>query len=162
MDSFSFSQDHGDTQNSQYEYNEFSQSQQSQNQSQSQQSQPLTQQHSQQTQDDDQDDSNYLQEHRHSNVRRDYFDAPDSMPDHACKYCGIHNKNSVSSLIFYSKVVKCISCSKWFCNSTGANGTAAHIISHMVKSRHKEVCLHADSALGDTVLECYNWFASIF
>jgi regulator of nonsense transcripts 1 len=26
----------------------------------------------------------------------------------------------------------------------------------MVKSRHKEVCLHADSALGDTVLECYN------
>ncbi len=47
------------------------------------------------------------------------------------------------------------SCRKWFCNSRG-NTSGAHIISHLVKAKHKEVQLHADSPLGDTVLECYN------
>ncbi|KAJ1551894.1 ATP-dependent helicase NAM7, partial [Cladochytrium tenue] len=31
----------------------------------------------------------------------------------------------------------------------------SHIITHFLKSKHKEVCLHPDSPLGDTILECY-------
>lgn len=65
---------------------------------------------------------------------------------HSCSYCGIHSPQSV---------VKCLGCSKWFCNSsTGSSGS--HIISHLVRARHKEVQLHPDSPLGDTCLECYN------
>ncbi len=83
----------------------------------------------------------------------------EQLPEHACsyaprrrimfsqtRYCGIHNFNCV---------VKCLICSKWFCNSRG-NTSAAHIITHLVRSRHKEVILHKDSPLGETVLECYN------
>ena len=29
-------------------------------------------------------------------------------------------------------------------------------MNHLVRSKHKEVSLHAESPLGDTVLECYN------
>jgi regulator of nonsense transcripts 1 len=61
-------------------------------------------------------------------------------------YCGIHNPSSV---------VKCIPCNKWFCNSRG-HTSGSHIVTHLVKSKHKEVSLHPDSALGETVLECYN------
>ena len=68
-----------------------------------------------------------------------------ALPPHACKYCGIHTPASV---------VKCNTCQKWFCNAKGATG-ASHIINHLVRARHKEVQLHADSALGDAVLECY-------
>ncbi len=68
------------------------------------------------------------------------------LPDHACNYCGIHSSASV---------VKCNTCSKWFCNSRG-HTSGSHIITHLVKARHKEVSLHPDSSLGDTVLECYN------
>ncbi|KAI9144664.1 RNA helicase-domain-containing protein [Paraphysoderma sedebokerense] len=67
------------------------------------------------------------------------------LPEHACKYCGIHSPSSV---------VKCLTCNKWFCNSRG-NTSGAHIITHLVRSRHKEVALHPDSPLGETVLECY-------
>lgn len=70
----------------------------------------------------------------------------ENLPEHACSYCGIHNP---------SCVVKCLLCKKWFCNSRG-NTSAAHIITHLVRSRHKEVMLHADSQLGETTLECYN------
>jgi regulator of nonsense transcripts 1 len=69
-----------------------------------------------------------------------------NLPEHACKYCGIHNPASV---------VKCNLCSKWFCNSRG-NTSGAHIINHLVRAKHKEVTLHENSPLGDTVLECYN------
>ncbi|KAF5113276.1 hypothetical protein DV495_003583 [Geotrichum candidum] len=69
-----------------------------------------------------------------------------ALPEHACAYCGIH---SVSS------VVKCVTCDKWFCNSRGG-GSSSHIISHLVRARHKAVALHPDSELGDTTLECYN------
>ncbi|KAI9298215.1 hypothetical protein K502DRAFT_336765 [Neoconidiobolus thromboides FSU 785] len=67
------------------------------------------------------------------------------LPDHACKYCLIHNTSSV---------VKCLTCQKWFCNSRG-NTSGSHIVTHLVRSKHKEVSLHYDSPLGDTVLECY-------
>ncbi|GLJ46454.1 hypothetical protein SUGI_0979100 [Cryptomeria japonica] len=69
-------------------------------------------------------------------------------PEHACKYCGIHNP---------ACIVRCNvpSCRKWFCNSRG-NTSGSHIVSHLVRAKHKEVCLHKDSPLGDTILECYN------
>ncbi|TID18438.1 ATPase AAA+ type core [Venturia nashicola] len=68
------------------------------------------------------------------------------LPAHACAYCGIHNSGAV---------VKCLTCSKWFCSARG-NTSSSHIINHLVRARHKEVQLHPSSALGDTVLECYN------
>jgi regulator of nonsense transcripts 1 len=34
--------------------------------------------------------------------------------------------------------------------------SASHIITHLVKSRHKEVQLHSEGPTGDTILECYN------
>ena len=52
-------------------------------------------------------------------------------------------------------MVKCLTCSKWFCSARG-NSTSSHIVNHLVRARHKEVQLHPESALGDTVLECYN------
>ncbi|KAI8333228.1 RNA helicase-domain-containing protein, partial [Blakeslea trispora] len=68
------------------------------------------------------------------------------LPAHACKYCGIHSPASV---------VKCVTCDRWFCNSRG-NTSGSHIVNHLVRAKHKEVCLHPESPLGDTVLECYN------
>ncbi|KAI0277721.1 ATP dependent helicase [Russula aff. rugulosa BPL654] len=68
------------------------------------------------------------------------------LPPHACCYCGIHNPASV---------VKCLVCSKWFCNSRG-NTSASHIVNHLVRAKHKEVILHAESPLGETTPECYN------
>ena len=32
----------------------------------------------------------------------------------------------------------------------------SHIINHLVRAKHKEVTLHKDGPLGETVLECYN------
>lgn len=69
-----------------------------------------------------------------------------ALPEHACRYCGIHNP---------SCVVRCITCKKWFCNGRG-NTSGSHIINHLVRAKHKEISLHADSPLGETVLECYN------
>lgn len=63
-----------------------------------------------------------------------------------CSYCGIHSPSSV---------VKCLICSKWFCNSRG-NTSASHIVNHLVRAKHKEVILHAESPLGETAPECYN------
>ena len=69
-----------------------------------------------------------------------------TLPPHACRYCGIHSPSSV---------VKCNDCNSWFCNSRGTT-SGAHIIHHLVRAKHKHISLHADSTLGDTVLECYN------
>ena len=71
-----------------------------------------------------------------------------TLPEHACSYCNIYNP---------SCVVKCMfpTCKKWFCNGRG-NTSGSHIINHLVRAKHKEVSLHADSPLGETVLECYN------
>jgi regulator of nonsense transcripts 1 len=61
--------------------------------------------------------------------------------DH-CSYCTITSPSSL---------VKCIQCSKYFCNS----GTQSHIIHHLVKSKHKKIALHPQSTLGDVPIECY-------
>ncbi|CAI9784992.1 unnamed protein product [Fraxinus pennsylvanica] len=68
--------------------------------------------------------------------------------EHACRYCGVTNP---------ACVVRCnvSSCRKWFCNSRG-NTSGSHIVNHLVRAKHKEVCLHEDSPLGETILECYN------
>ena len=74
-------------------------------------------------------------------------EGPMELPAHACVYCGIHNPASV---------VRCIKSNKWFCNSDGNKFNGSCIINHLVRSRMKEVSLHRDSPLGETVLECYN------
>ncbi|KAH0532789.1 hypothetical protein TsFJ059_001428 [Trichoderma semiorbis] len=68
------------------------------------------------------------------------------LPPHACAYCGIHSP---------ACVVKCLTCNKWFCSARGS-GSSTHIVNHLVRARHKEVQLHPESTLGDTVLECYS------
>ena len=62
------------------------------------------------------------------------------------RYCGHHDPASV---------VKCNATGKWFCNARG-NTSGSHIVQHMVKSKHKEVTLHKDGPLGETILECYS------
>lgn len=68
------------------------------------------------------------------------------LPLYACKYCAIHDP---------SCVVMCNVCKKWFCNGRG-NTSGSHIINHLVRAKHKEVTLHKDGPLGETVLECYS------
>ncbi|GAA6006360.1 uncharacterized protein JCM10292_002661 [Rhodotorula paludigena] len=68
------------------------------------------------------------------------------LPPHACSYCGIHNP---------ACVVKCLICNKWFCNSRGST-SGSHIVNHLVRAKHKEVTLHAESPLGETTPECYS------
>uniref|UniRef100_A0A0V0J7I1 Regulator of nonsense transcripts 1 n=1 Tax=Schistocephalus solidus TaxID=70667 RepID=A0A0V0J7I1_SCHSO len=69
----------------------------------------------------------------------------EELPEHACAYCGISDP---------AAVVYCNTTKKWFCNSRG-NTSGSHIVNHLVRSRSKEVSLHKDSPLKDTVLECY-------
>jgi len=71
---------------------------------------------------------------------------PEPLAEWACAYCGVQNP---------SCVVKCVKTGKWFCNGRQQGSSASCAIFHLVKSKCKEVQLHADSALGDTVLECY-------
>lgn len=68
------------------------------------------------------------------------------LPEYACTYCGLSDQ---------SCVVKCVESGKWFCNGRG-NTSASHIIQHLVRSKNKTVCLHPDSPLGETLIECYN------
>ncbi|KAG1666725.1 Regulator of nonsense transcripts 1 [Nymphon striatum] len=68
------------------------------------------------------------------------------LPQHACKYCCIHDPGCV---------VMCNVCRKWFCNGRG-NTSGSHIINHLVRAKHKEVTLHKDGPLSDTMLECYH------
>lgn len=68
------------------------------------------------------------------------------LPPHACKYCGIHDPGTV---------VMCNICKKWFCNGRG-NTSGSHIVNHLVRAKHREVTLHGDGPLGETVLECYS------
>lgn len=63
-----------------------------------------------------------------------------------CSYCSIHDP---------ATVVMCNTCKKWFCNGRG-NTSGSHIINHLVRAKHKEVTLHSEGPLGETVLECYS------
>ncbi|KAK2074290.1 hypothetical protein P8C59_008508 [Phyllachora maydis] len=97
----------------------------------------------------DDDDDESLASVPANGVKNLKLSAPEEekeLPAHACAYCGIHSPASV---------VKCLACNKWFCSARG-NSNSSHILSHLVRARHKEVQLHPQSALGDTVLECYN------
>uniref|UniRef100_A0AAZ3SVY7 Upf1 domain-containing protein n=1 Tax=Oncorhynchus tshawytscha TaxID=74940 RepID=A0AAZ3SVY7_ONCTS len=64
------------------------------------------------------------------------------LPVHACSYCGIHDP---------ACVVYCNTSKKWFCNG---RGNTSEMLQNLAKS--KEVTLHKDGPLGETVLECYN------
>lgn len=64
----------------------------------------------------------------------------------ACKFCGISDP---------ACVVKCVESNKWFCNSCGTS-SGSHIVQHLVRAKNNQVCLHPDSPLGETILECYN------
>uniref|UniRef100_A0A8C8GZA5 Upf1 domain-containing protein n=1 Tax=Oncorhynchus tshawytscha TaxID=74940 RepID=A0A8C8GZA5_ONCTS len=57
------------------------------------------------------------------------------LPVHACSYCGIHDPACVV-----------------YCNTS----KKCHIVNHLVRAKSKEVTLHKDGPLGETVLECYN------
>ncbi|KAI8127757.1 regulator of nonsense transcripts 1 homolog [Lucilia cuprina] len=70
----------------------------------------------------------------------------DVLPPHACKYCGIHDPGTV---------VMCNNCKKWFCNGRGST-SGSHIVNHLVRAKHREVTLHSEGPLGETVLECYS------
>ena len=67
-----------------------------------------------------------------------YFSLFTDLPEHACRYCGIHDPASV---------VFCNICKKWFCNSRGST-SGSHIVNHLVRAKHKEVTLHKDGPLG--------------
>jgi len=69
------------------------------------------------------------------------------VPEHACRYCLIHDP---------ACVVKCVDSGKWFCNCSLGMASGSHIVHHLVRSKSNTVCLHKDSPLGSTVLECYN------
>ncbi|XP_042439835.1 regulator of nonsense transcripts 1 homolog isoform X1 [Zingiber officinale] len=68
--------------------------------------------------------------------------------EHACGYCGVQNPGCI---------VRCNipTCRKWFCQLWG-NAWGSHIVNHVVRAKHKEVLLHKDSPLGESILECYN------
>ena len=63
-----------------------------------------------------------------------------------CAYCKASSAASLSL---------CTSCSRWFCNARGKRNTS-HIVSHLVRSRHKTVALHPRGPLGNVTLECYH------
>ena len=71
---------------------------------------------------------------------------PRDLPEHACSYCGIHDP---------SCVVQCNICKKWLCNGRG-NTSGSHAVNHLVRAKHKEISLHREGPLGETVLECYS------
>jgi regulator of nonsense transcripts 1 len=70
-----------------------------------------------------------------------------SLPEWACRYCGIYDPACVA---------KCVETRKWFCNATCPGSGGSHLVNHLVRSRNNQVQLHPESPLGDTVLECYN------
>ncbi|CAE7690500.1 UPF1, partial [Symbiodinium pilosum] len=72
---------------------------------------------------------------------------PKELPEHACRYCGIHSPGSV---------MKCRGDGKWFCNNRLPGLPSSCIILHLVRAKQKEVSLHPESTLGEITLECYN------
>lgn len=75
----------------------------------------------------------------------DQVEAEENLPAHACSYCGVSNPECV---------VRCSATKKWFCNGRGLT-SSSHIVTHLVRSKNREVSLHPQSVLGENVLECY-------
>uniref|UniRef100_A0AC35UAT7 AAA_12 domain-containing protein n=1 Tax=Rhabditophanes sp. KR3021 TaxID=114890 RepID=A0AC35UAT7_9BILA len=94
----------------------------------------------------DSEDNSYVEED--FNIRYPCIDGPDftKLPMHACLYCGIHDVGGV---------VKCSECDRWFCNGKGKT-SGAHILQHLIRSRHKEIEVHPESSIGDSNIECYH------
>lgn len=159
----------GDTQASEYEFTDFTIPSQTQTQTQTQQSQASQLDIVENSQGGDVDGVNHdevgaegedgmgLQEQIHvatqgvADLRFEEEEEEDTyytkdLPEHACRYCGIHDPNCV---------VMCNTTKKWFCNGRG-NTSGSHIVNHLVRAKCKEVTLHRDGQLGDSVLECYN------
>ncbi|SCM24297.1 regulator of nonsense transcripts, putative [Plasmodium chabaudi chabaudi] len=90
-------------------------------------------------------------EKQNKGVANNYGDSNDDFEEdelkyYRCRYCEIDSIDSV---------VQCNTCERWFCN--GSYGTCgSHIVTHLVRSKHKEIKLHKNSLLGETILECYN------
>ncbi|ETW49233.1 hypothetical protein PFMALIP_02736 [Plasmodium falciparum MaliPS096_E11] len=81
-----------------------------------------------------------------NNYRYKNKKSKDDLKYYRCRYCEIDSIDSV---------VQCNNCKRWFCN--GSYGTCgSHIVTHLVRSKHKEIRLHKNSLLGETILECYN------
>lgn len=76
-------------------------------------------------------------------------DEEDDIGENGCAYCGVGNGKNL---------IKCNdkNCQKWFCNGTADNYSPSHIVFHLTKSKHKEVCTSANSDFGKMVLVCYN------
>ena len=89
--------------------------------------------------------------------------------EYACSYCGLADTQSVVKSIDDEKT----GTGRWFCNGNNINintitinantitigrghSSGSHIVQHLVRSKSKVVQLHADSQMGDMVLECYN------
>jgi len=64
----------------------------------------------------------------------------------ACRYCGQSDPECV---------VRALESNSWFCNSTG-DTSASHIVHHLVRAKENQICLHPNSPLGETIVECYN------
>ena len=75
----------------------------------------------------------------------DYEEADYREPTISCSFCGI---SDVKCLL------QCVATKRWFCNGRGKTNQS-HIVSHLVKSKNKEVRLHENSKMGDVTLECY-------
>jgi len=90
--------------------------------------------------------SNQIGDHKFADDDEETGYMMKNLPVHACSYCGIHDVNVV---------VQCQTSKKWFCNGRG-NTSGSHIINHLVRAKCKEVSLHRDGQLSDSVLECYN------
>lgn len=63
----------------------------------------------------------------------------------ACQYCGISNSACVA---------QCSQCKRWFCNGK-TQTPSSHLVSHLVKAKHKEINLHKNGPIGQAILECY-------
>jgi len=95
---------------------------------------------------DDEEDEDEEDEEESTIFVTDPYDEK-TLPEYACRYCGIHDPACVA---------KCVETKKWFCNATCPGSGGSHLVNHLVRSRNNQVQLHPESPLGDTVLECYN------
>lgn len=94
---------------------------------------------------DDDDDDDNADADGDEEAAENKFNVVD-LPSHACAYCGIHDPASV---------LMCNQHKKWFCNGRGLT-SGSHVVNHLVRAKCKEVSLHRDGPLGETILECYN------